>query len=177
MACVSIISLTDVDDGMLGVSAHCWCCPHFCMCNNSCALFVLFNTCSPFWLEYFVSICIIVLYVVLDYCIRYSYNITWLIILHGIYIIWNCGVYFCGGFYSSVYVPPPMCIFHSPCSAYPCGIYLLSVLFILCVCLFLYTHISLVLLSANCVTFIHDWMKTLGGGCICVISYAAKCVF
>ena len=84
--------------------------------------------------------------------------------LHGIYIICDYGLYLGGGSYSSIYVPPPVCIFHSHCNVYPCGIYLLSVL--LCyVCLFLYPHIPLVLLSANCVKFIHDWMKTFWGVC------------
>ena len=72
------------------------------------------------------------------------------------------GLYFGGGSYSSVYVPPPVCVFHNPCSVYPYDVYLLSVL-LCCVCLFLYPCIPLVLLSANCETFIHDWMKTFGG--------------
>ena len=93
-------------------------------------------------------------------------------ILYGVYIIWIYGLYFGGRSYSSVYVPPPVCIFQSPHSVFPHGIYLLSVL-LYCVCLFLYPHVPLVLLSANCVTFIQDWMKTFGGVCICVISYAA----
>ena len=86
------------------------------------------------------------------------------------------GLYFGGGSYSSVYVPPPIYMLHSPCGMYPCGIYLHSVL-LCCVCLFIYTHIPLVLLSANFVTFIHDWMNTFGGVCICVILFATKCVF
>ena len=103
------------------------------------------------------------------------------IILHDrlycmVYILFVIMVYILvGGSYSSVYVPPLVCIIHSPCSVYPCGIYLLSVL-LYYVCLFLYPYIPLILLSSICVTFIHDWMKTFGGVCICVLSYAAKCV-
>ena len=92
------------------------------------------------------------------------------------YIICDYGLNYGGGSYSNVYAPPPLCLFHNTCGIYPCGIYLHSIL-LYCICLFLSTHIPLVLLFANCVTFIHDWMKPFGGVCICVISYAAKCVF
>ena len=50
-------------------------------------------------------------------------------------------------------------MFHGACGVYPCSMYLHSVL-LCCVCLFLNTHIPQVLPSANCVTFIHDWMVT-----------------
>ena len=79
-----------------------------------------------------------------------------------IYIYFVIMVYILVGAYSSVYVPPPVCIFHGPCSVYQCSIYLHSVL-LYCVYLFLYAHIPLVSLLANCVTFIHDWMNTSGG--------------
>ena len=77
-----------------------------------------------------------------------------------IMVLWF--MFWWGASYSSVYVPPPVCIFHSLCTIYPCGICLHSAL-LYCIFLFLYPHIPLVLLSANCVTFIDDWMKTFGG--------------
>ena len=85
-----------------------------------------------------------------------------------VHVLFLIMVYIWVGTYSPVYVPPPIGMFHSPCSVYPCGIYLHSVL-LYCVCLFLSAHTPYVLLSANCVTFIHDWKKTFGGVCICVI--------
>ena len=69
-----------------------------------------------------------------------------------------------------------MCVFYNLCNVYSCGICLHSVLLYF-VCPFLYPHILLVLLSANCVKFIHDWMKTYWGVFICVSPYAAECVF
>ena len=51
----------------------------------------------------------------------------------------DCGLYFGGGSYSSVYVPPPICIIHSSCGVYVCGIYFYFV-HLYCVCLF-FMHI------------------------------------
>ena len=54
-------------------------------------------------------------------------------ILHGMYIMRDYGLYFGGGSYSSVYVPPPLHVFHNPCSVYSCGIYLFFCPFIFCI--------------------------------------------
>ena len=61
-------------------------------------------------------------------------------VFHGLYIICGYSLYFGGGSYPSVCVPPPIGMFHSPCSVYPCGIYLFSVHFILCLSISLYTY-------------------------------------
>ena len=43
-------------------------------------------------------------------------------ILHGVYIMGIMNYILVGGSYSSVYVPPPMCVFPNPCNVYPCFI-------------------------------------------------------
>ena len=107
----------------------------------------------------YIWIIISILHIILHGCL--TYLIPCYVTLHGIYIVGIFGLYFGGGSYSLVYVPPPMCVFHNPCNVYPCSICLLSVL-LYSVCIFLCPHIPLALLSANCVTFIHNWMKTFG---------------
>ena len=50
-------------------------------------------------------------------CIEFFvYNITWCVYYR------DYGLYFGGGSYSSVCVPPPMCVFPNPCNVYPCFI-------------------------------------------------------
>ena len=82
-------------------------------------------------------------------------------------------LHFGGGSYSSIYVPPPMCMFDNPCSVYSCGICLSFDPIIFCMPISLFTQ-PLVLLSTNCVKFIHDWTKTFGGCmhmCFTICSY------
>ena len=62
---------------------------------------------------------------------------------------------------------------HGTYGVYLCNGFLYCV-YLYCVYLFLYTHIPLILPYTSCVKFIHDWMKTLGGVCICVILYVAN---
>ena len=72
------------------------------------------------------------------------------------------GLYFVGGSYSSVYVPPPLYVF--PVVLMVCIPSFFFFTFLLCfVYLFLDSHIPLVLPVPICVSFSHAWMKTFGG--------------
>ena len=86
-------------------------------------------------------------------------------------------LYFVGGSYSSVYVPPPLFVF--PIVLLIC--ILMDFLSFPLIFIFWYTYflvnIMPGLLFPNCVQFNHDWMKTFGGVCICISSYAAICAF
>ena len=82
------------------------------------------------------------------------------------------GLYFDGGSYSSVYVPPPMFVSPIDLVVYIPVIFLFSFHFIFCIPISWYTFPP-VLLFPNCVHFIHDWVKIFGGVCICISSYAA----
>ena len=72
------------------------------------------------------------------------------------------GLYFGGGSYSSVYIPTTsVCI---SCCPYGMYSFIFFFTFLLCfVYLFLDSHMPLVLLLPICVSFLHAWMKTLGG--------------
>ena len=74
----------------------------------------------------------------------------------------DCGLCFGGGSYSSVYVPPPLCVF--PVVLIVCIPTFFFSSLLCCVCLFLYLHMPLVLLLPICLCgFLHTWMKTFGG--------------
>ena len=60
----------------------------------------------------------------------------------------DCGLYFGGGSYSSVYVPPPLYVF--PVILIVCIPTLFFSSFLCFVCLFLYSHMPLVLLVPIC---------------------------
>ena len=53
---------------------------------------------------------------VLYVLIFFVYDITWCL-YYGHYEL-----YFGGGSYSFLYIPPPICVFHIPCNVYPCFI-------------------------------------------------------
>ena len=91
-----------------------------------------------------------------DVCVfLFVFDITWCLYYR------DYGLYFGGGSYSSVYVPPPLFVF--PVVLLIC-IPSFFVSFLLCfVYLFLDSHMPLVFLLPICVSFIHTWMKTFEG--------------
>ena len=66
----------------------------------------------------FVLVCILFAVIMCKFGFRLTYNITWLFSVVFVDDIAWCiyyrdyGLHFGGGSYSSVYVPPPMCVFH-----------------------------------------------------------------
>ena len=89
------------------------------------------------------------------YIYFYFFDITWCLYYR------DGRLYIGGGSYSSVYVPPPLYVF--PVFLMVCiPTFFFSSLFCF-MCLFLYSHMPLVLLLPICVCFIHAWMKTFGG--------------
>ena len=95
------------------------------------------------------SILHIILHGLLFICLFLFFNITWCMYCR------DFGLYFGGGPYSSVYVPPPLYVF--PVVLIVC----IPTFFpsLLCfVYLFLYSHMPLVLLLPICVSFLHTWM-------------------
>ena len=102
--------------------------------------------------------------------IFFVYNIAWCI-HYGDYLLY-CG----GGSYTSVYIPPPMYIFHCPCNVYSCGICFFSILLYF-VCLF-FVHITPSFSFYQlCDIYPQLDENFFGGVCICVSPYAATCVF
>ena len=99
----------------------------------------------------------------------FVYDITWCV-NNGDY-----GLYFGGGSYSSVYVPPPMHIFYCPCNVCPCVICCFPYFYILYAYFFVHICPSF--------SFYQLWEiypqldENFGGVCICVLPYAATCVF
>ena len=84
-------------------------------------------------------------------------NIAWYV-----YIICDYGLCFVGGSYSSLSVPPPICMFLSPCSVYPCGIYLHFCIFILCMPISLYAHTPIFTFFQLCGIY-PQWDENFGG--------------
>ena len=120
----SSIALAVMIDGMLAVSVQCGCCHH--LHSSSSMLFHIFSLFGvvlyafcPFFFFWPVAcfiVCILVLYSLCH--LFFTYNITWfgvwLFFVFDITWCMCCGDYglsFCGGSYSSVYVPPPMFVF------------------------------------------------------------------
>ena len=103
------------------------------------------------------------------------FDITWCMYYR------DCGLYFGGESYSSVYVPPPLYLFPIVLMICIPSFFFFSSL--LCfVYLFLCSHMPLVLLLPICVSFIHAWMKTFGGCMhmhfiICSYMWILKCVY
>ena len=142
---------------MLAVSAQCGCCHHWFSFNIFLLCPFIFGTS----LSVPVFVCLLALL-----CL-FSCDITWSIYYR------DCGLYFGGCSYSSVYVPPPLYVF----PVVPMYSYIFFSSLLCFVCLFLSSHMPLVLLLPICVSFLHAWMKTFGGVCICILSYAAICGF
>ena len=133
--CVSLIALTVLNDGMLAVSAQCGCCHHSIMCIDIYALqFVLFHLCSPYilagifyghlyqWYVYMKFWIIVIQFYIWYWMVVdiawYIYSLEFMV-----YIL-------VGGLILLFMYHHLVCIFYSPCSVYPCGICLHSVLFI-----------------------------------------------
>ena len=94
-----------------------------------------------------------------------------------VYILFLIVVYILVEGFILLFMHHHQCVYFIVLVMYMLVVFICFLSFYICVCLFSYPPISLVLFSAICVTFIHEWMKTFGGVCISVLSYAAKCVF
>ena len=160
-----LVALAVVVDGMLAVSAQCGCCHHWFSFSVFLICPVLFST---------FCLVAVLLYVIWLYYIYFAYNITWVVVylflavfVFVLDIMWymyyrDYGLYFGGGSYSSVYVPPPLYVF--PVVLIVCIPTFFSSL--LCfVCLFLDSHLPLV--------FPFVWvLSTLGWKLLGVCAYA-----
>ena len=172
------------------------CCDWWCACSL-CTVWVLsplsflqYFTDMPFhvwYLWYHFSSSFGLLLICYIFSIYFAYNITWFVVCIFLFVFditWymyygDYGLYFGGGSYSSVYVPPPLYVF--PVVLMVCIPPFFFFIFLLCfVYLLLDSHIPLVLLLPICVCFIHAWMKTFGGcmhihfticSYICVLKY------
>ena len=96
-----------------------------------------------------------------------------ILILHGVYVIGIVGYILVGGLIL-------LFMYHHLCFISCCPYNMYSFIFfssLLCfVCLFLDSHLPWFSFFPF-VCFLHAWMKTFGGVCICILSYAAICGF
>ena len=152
MAWVVLVALAVVIDGMLAVSAHCGCCHHFFPYFSHMPFQVCF-----LWLHFFYWSASCLLYV-LWLSIYFTYNITWValcilfpfsfLLLHGVYIVGIIGFVWWEVLFCCVCTPTSLSI---PCSPY--NVYS-SIFFLSCfVCLFLLSHMPLVLLFLSLCVF------------------------
>ena len=127
------IALAVVIVGMLAVSAQCGCCHHWLLSCYALSCLVPFN----------LAFCFLLLITLHGFCLYLCFflffTLTWCICYR------VCGLYFGGGSYSSVYVPPPLFVFPIVLIVYIPSFFLL-----LCfVYLFLFSHMPL------CFSFAH----------------------
>ena len=118
----------------------------------------------PLFLFVICFICFLALFI-LSHVILHGFFllfISFLLILHGVYIMGAIGCILVGGSYSSVYVPPPVCVF--PVALVVCIPTFFSFYSCFVLCAYFLIHIPpLFFLLPLCVSFIHAWMKTFGG--------------
>ena len=176
------VALAVMIDGMLAVFAQCGCCHHF---HPFCVVILL-----PFHLICLFNVALYPLLgfsfgllPVLLYVIGFVKSILHMI-LHGlmfccfsfwyymVYVLWDYELYFGGGSYSSVYVPPPL--FVSPVIL----VVYIPMFFIFLSYYIWYTyflvHITLGFIFCNCVSFNHNLMNTFGG---CIHMYFIICSY
>ena len=153
-----LIELAVVLDGMLAVSGQCGCCHHYFLsvlfCYALVCLVPIFPICCMF--SGFVSpfTCDIAWFHPIVYF--FSFDITWCICYGGYRL------YFGGGSYSFVYVPPPVYVFPVALMMYIPAFFYFPSCYVLCT--YFLIHIPpLFFLLPLCVSFIHAWMKTFGG--------------
>ena len=149
-----LVALAVVIDDMLTVSAQCGCCPHFLPYFFTYALSGLFSLAFIFfcWSASYL------LYVLWISSIYFTYNITWValcilfpfsfLLLHGVYIVGIMGFVWWGVLFCCICTTTSLSI---PCSPY--NVYS-SIFFLSCfVCLFLLSHMPLVLFFLSLCVF------------------------
>ena len=106
-------------------------------------------------------------------CLVHGVFVSCFFSLYCMGIVMGCGFWWGVSFFC-LCTTTFVCISCCPSNMCSCIFFLLLVMF--CVPIS-YSHLPLVFLLPICVCFVHAWMKTFGGVCICILSYASICGF